>query len=93
VSGVALATAVARSDVDHHTGDGDRRGECRYRKKQTVVGEYRDVGVSGHAWAVGWSSASVPEASLRLIRPAPQLRPPMRTSVQNRTTKQPVVHS
>jgi hypothetical protein len=50
---VALPTTVPQRDVDHHTGDCYRRHECRYRKKQAVVGQYLDLGVTGHACAVG----------------------------------------
>jgi hypothetical protein len=50
---VARATTVPQRDVDHHTGDGYRRRECRYRKKQVVVGQYLDLGLTGHACAVG----------------------------------------
>jgi len=50
---LALATTVPQRDVDHHTGDGYRWRGCRYREKQAMVGQYLDVGLTGHACAVG----------------------------------------
>jgi hypothetical protein len=50
---VALATAVPQRYVDHHAGDGYGGRESRYREKQAMVGQDLDVGLTGHACAVG----------------------------------------
>jgi hypothetical protein len=63
--------AIAHRDVNHDARNSYRRGECRYREKQAVVGQYLDVWLPGHACAVGWSSALLPDGALRLILPAP----------------------
>jgi len=90
---IAAATAVPQRDKDHNSSDRDRGRERGYREEQAVVGQYLDVRAGRHACAVGWSSALLPEGSLRLIRPAPQLRTAMSARVQNSTSRQPTVHS
>jgi hypothetical protein len=48
-----FGSAVPYRDVDDHGRDGDRRGECRYRKEQAVVGQDLNVRLSRHACAEG----------------------------------------